>query len=201
MVTNNNGVITVSGLGADVTITGFEANDRIVINGLGGDDVIEAAGLSGMLLTADVATVTTSWSAAPTATLLGGAGPTVLVGGAERNVLNGGPGSNVVIQSAVLGQFMASSLPRARACQHADGRPGLEPAAAARAATRLTAKPRVPGGGSEPLSKPRSFRAGTRGPPDAAAPEMWRLIAGAQAPPGHGQDRRTGDAPVRETSG
>ena len=41
-VTNNNGVITVSGLGAEVTITGFEATDRLVINGLGGDDVITA---------------------------------------------------------------------------------------------------------------------------------------------------------------
>ena len=45
IVTNNNGVVTVSGLADDVTISGFEANDRIVINGLGGDDVIEASGL------------------------------------------------------------------------------------------------------------------------------------------------------------
>ena len=35
-------------------ITNFEAaNDRIVINGLGGDDVIEASGLSGIQLVAD----------------------------------------------------------------------------------------------------------------------------------------------------
>ena len=40
-ITNNNGVVTVSGLATDVTISGFEANDRIVINGLGGDDVID----------------------------------------------------------------------------------------------------------------------------------------------------------------
>ena len=45
-VTDNNGVVTVSGLATDVTITGFEAaNDRIVINGLGGDDVINGVGL------------------------------------------------------------------------------------------------------------------------------------------------------------
>ena len=43
-------------------------------------------------------------------TLLGGAGDDVLVGGAGQDVLDGGPGSNVVIQSAVLGQFMASSF-------------------------------------------------------------------------------------------
>ena len=52
-VTNNNGVVTVSGLATDVTISNFDANDRIVINGLGGDDVIDASGLSGMLLTAN----------------------------------------------------------------------------------------------------------------------------------------------------
>jgi Ca2+-binding RTX toxin-like protein len=45
-VTNNNGVVTVSGLAEEVTISNFEANDRIVINGLGGDDVITASGLT-----------------------------------------------------------------------------------------------------------------------------------------------------------
>jgi Ca2+-binding RTX toxin-like protein len=111
VVTNNNGVITVSGLGADVTITGFEANDRIVINGLGGDDVIEAAGLSGMLLTADGGDGDDVLVGSPgNDILLGGAGDDVLVGGAGQDVLDGGPGSNVVIQSAVLGQFMASSF-------------------------------------------------------------------------------------------
>ena len=175
VVTNNNGVITVSGLGADVTITGFEANDRIVINGLGGDDVIEASGLSGMLLTAnggdgdDVLV-----GSAGNDTLLGGAGDDVLVGGGGQDVLDGGPGSNVVIQSAVLGQFMASSF---------------APAARARPARRWPTRPRTsrrcsrsrtpdrqassPGVTSVSLlPKPRcSCRPGTRGPPDAAAPE------------------------------
>ena len=111
VVTNNNGVITVSGLGADVTITGFEANDRLVINGLGGNDVIEASGLSGMLLTGDGGDGDDVLVGSPgNDTLLGGAGDDVLVGGAGQDVLDGGPGSNVVIQSAVLGQFMASSF-------------------------------------------------------------------------------------------
>ena len=45
-ISESNGVITVSGLGEEVTIRGFEgANDRIVINGLGGDDVINGSGL------------------------------------------------------------------------------------------------------------------------------------------------------------
>ena len=112
VVTNNNGVITVSGLGADVTITGFEANnDRIVINGLGGDDVIEASGLSGRQLTANGGDGDDVLVGSPgNDILLGGAGDDVLIGGGGQDVLDGGPGSNVVIQSAVLGQFMASSF-------------------------------------------------------------------------------------------
>jgi Ca2+-binding RTX toxin-like protein len=104
-------VITVSGLGADVEITGFEANDRIVINGLGGDDTVDASGLSGMLLTANGDDGDDVLVGSPgNDTLTGGAGDDVLVGGAGQDVLDGGPGSNVVIQSAVLGQFMASSF-------------------------------------------------------------------------------------------
>ncbi len=80
-------------------------------------------------------------------TLIGGTGDDVLIGGGGQDVLDGGPGNNVVIAVApVLGQFMASSLRPGRPGpgQHADCRPALEPAAAARAAARLTAKPRVP---------------------------------------------------------
>jgi Ca2+-binding RTX toxin-like protein len=125
-VTENNGVVTVSGLATDVTITGFEAaNDRIVINGLGGDDVIEASGLSGMQLIAnggdgdDVLI-----GSAGNDTLTGGAGDDVLIGGPGQDILDGGPGNNINIQSvifapgnsagighaALLGQFMASSF-------------------------------------------------------------------------------------------
>jgi Ca2+-binding RTX toxin-like protein len=113
VVTNNNGVITVSGLGgADVTITGFEAtNDRLVINGLGGDDVIEASGLSGIQLIANGGDGDDILVGSPgNDVLLGGAGDDVLIGGGGQDVLDGGPGNNVVIQSAVLGQFMASSF-------------------------------------------------------------------------------------------
>ena len=45
MIGDANGVVTVSGLAAEVTITGFEATDRIVINGLSGDDVVDGSGL------------------------------------------------------------------------------------------------------------------------------------------------------------
>ena len=60
-LTENNGVITVSGLSTDVTITGFDANDHLVINGLGGDDVINASELCQASSSPKmVATVTTS---------------------------------------------------------------------------------------------------------------------------------------------
>jgi Ca2+-binding RTX toxin-like protein len=127
-VTNNNGVVTVTGLATDVTISGFDANDRIVINGLGGDDVVEASGLSGMQLTAnggdgdDVLI-----GSAGNDTLTGGAGDDVLIGGPGQDILDGGPGNNIQIQAvvnrndaasdgshaasaALLAQFMASSF-------------------------------------------------------------------------------------------
>ena len=118
-IVNNNGVVTVSGLGEDITISNFEAGDRIVINGLGGDDVITANGPTGMLLTANgddgddilIGSVGND-------TLAGGAGDDVLIGGGGIDVLDGGPGNNVVLNAAtpqaetaaLLGQFMASSF-------------------------------------------------------------------------------------------
>jgi Ca2+-binding RTX toxin-like protein len=123
-ITNNNGVVTVTGLAETVTISNFDANDHIVINGLGGDDAIVASGLSGMLLTAnggDGADVLIG--SAGNDTLNGGAGDDILNGGPGLDILDGGSGSNVVIQSpvsappsdgshaaALLGQFMASSF-------------------------------------------------------------------------------------------
>src|SRR5262249_61087304 len=73
-VVNNNGVITVKGLASEVNITGFEAGDKLVINGLGGDDVIEASGLSGLQLTAN-----------------GGNGDDGLIGSAGNDGLTGRP--------------------------------------------------------------------------------------------------------------
>ena len=123
-ITNNNGVVTVTGLAETVTISNFDANDHIVINGLGGDDAIVASGLSGMQLTAnggDGADVLIG--SAGNDTLNGGAGDDILNGGPGLDILDGGSGSNVVIQSpvsappsdgshaaALLSQFMASSF-------------------------------------------------------------------------------------------
>ena len=128
-VTNDNGVVTVSGLGADVDdhrLRGERSHrhqrprrrrrDRgvrplrgmpLTANGGDGDDVLIGS--------------------AGNDTLLGGAGDDVLIGGGGQDVLDGGPGNNVVIQSAVLGQFMASSF--APAGQGQASTPMADPAA------------------------------------------------------------------------
>jgi Ca2+-binding RTX toxin-like protein len=130
-VVTNNGVITVTGLAETVTISNFEAGDHLVINGLGGDDVINATGLpASILLTengGDGDDVLLGGAGADT--LTGGAGDDILIGGPGLDVLDGGTGNNVLIQSdnfaapasagmsgapapgmALLGQFMASSF-------------------------------------------------------------------------------------------
>jgi len=99
MVVNTGSAITVSGLAATVSISGFEANDNLVINGLGGDDVITAPGLSGMQLTANGGNGNDVIIGGPGhGVLSGGAGDDVLIGGAQY-VLDGGTGSNVLIRS------------------------------------------------------------------------------------------------------
>jgi Ca2+-binding RTX toxin-like protein len=80
-ITYNNGVVTVSGLAAEVTIAGFDATDRLVINGLGGNDIINAAGLGGaMQFFAN-----------------GGDGNDVLIGGVGIDTLAGGAGDDILI--------------------------------------------------------------------------------------------------------
>ena len=96
-VTNSGGLITVSGLAATVSISGFEATDNLIINGLGGDDVITAPGLSGIQLTADGGDgndVIIGGAAA--ATLIGGAGNDDLFGNSGHDVFDGGTGENIV---------------------------------------------------------------------------------------------------------
>ena len=125
-VVNNNGVVTVTGLASEVTISGFETDDRIVINGLGGDDVIQASGLTGMLLTANGGDGDDVLIGSHGNDILNGeAGDDVLIGNGGQDMLNGGPGNNIVFNAvasspasvtpqasnaAVLSQFMASSF-------------------------------------------------------------------------------------------
>lgn len=75
--------VAAIGLAAQVNITGAEAaNDRLTVNALAGDDVVEASGLAAgsIQLTAN-----------------GGDGADVLIGGDGDDVLSGGPGDDVLI--------------------------------------------------------------------------------------------------------
>ncbi len=98
-ISSNNGVITVTGLSETVTISNFDANDRIVINGLGGDDVIDASGLAaGIQLVAnggDGADILIGGQGVTS--LHGDAGDDILLGGSAGTVLDGGTGNNVLI--------------------------------------------------------------------------------------------------------
>lgn len=79
---SSEGTVVVSGLAAEVRITGTEpAGDRLEVNGLGGDDRIDATGLepARMRFLAD-----------------GGAGDDVLLGGDGDDVLSGGDGADVI---------------------------------------------------------------------------------------------------------
>ena len=119
--------VAVLGLAAQVNITGAEAaNDRLTVNALAGDDVVEASRPGRRRDPAhgrrrrrrrrprSAATATT--------TLLGGAGDDVLIGGPGIDILDGGAGDNIVIQlvgedtltSAAVGREGMARGPRSR---------------------------------------------------------------------------------------
>ena len=83
--------VAVFGLAARVNITGAEAaNDRLTVNLLAGDDVLDASGLAAgaIQLTAN--------GGDGNDVLIGGAGNDVLSGGAGDDVLIGGPGIDII---------------------------------------------------------------------------------------------------------
>jgi Ca2+-binding RTX toxin-like protein len=94
--------VTVSGLAATVSITGAEAaNDHLVVETVGGDDVIDASRLPvGLInLTEDGGDGNDVLiGSAGNDVLLGGAGDDVLEGGPGGDVLDGGSGNNILIQ-------------------------------------------------------------------------------------------------------
>jgi Ca2+-binding RTX toxin-like protein len=82
-VAGNAAGVSVLGLAADVSLASAEsANDRLTVNLLAGDDVVDASGLAAtaIQLTAD-----------------GGDGDDVLIGGDGGDILLGGPGDDVLI--------------------------------------------------------------------------------------------------------
>jgi Ca2+-binding RTX toxin-like protein len=83
--------VSVLGLAARVNITGAEAaNDRLTVNALSGEDIVDASGLdaSGIQFAAD--------GGAGDDILLGGGGADTLSGASDNDVLLGGPGNDVL---------------------------------------------------------------------------------------------------------
>jgi Ca2+-binding RTX toxin-like protein len=94
--------VSVLGLAAQINIRGAEAaNDRLTVNMLAGDDVLEASSLTNTAIA-----LTASGGegndiligGAGNDTLKGDAGDDVLIGGDGQDILDGGTGDNTVIQ-------------------------------------------------------------------------------------------------------
>ncbi len=102
LVAGDASLVSVLGLPAQVNITGAEAaNDRLTINALAGDDVVEASGLAAGALQlaangAEGADVLIGSDGDDV--LLGGAGDDVLIGGLGLDILDGGDGDDIEIQ-------------------------------------------------------------------------------------------------------
>jgi Ca2+-binding RTX toxin-like protein len=91
LVSGSAGTAQVSGLFSVVRVTGAEpANDRLTVNMLAGDDVLQASGL-----TADAIQLTGNGGEGDDV-LIGGAGNDILIGEAGDDVLEGGPGQDVL---------------------------------------------------------------------------------------------------------
>jgi Ca2+-binding RTX toxin-like protein len=109
--TNNSDVIQVFGSGSSLSVLGLPAqinlvgsegaNDRLSISAQGGDDVIQASGLS-----AGVTSLTADGGegddiligSAGDDLLIGGNGDDVLEGGPGTDILNGAPGNDILLQ-------------------------------------------------------------------------------------------------------
>lgn len=84
-VVNSGGSIVVKGLAAQVSIANAEAGDALTVNGLGGDDVIDASAIK---------------AGQVQLTLNGGDGNDRIVGSAGDDLVNGGRGNDVALLGA-----------------------------------------------------------------------------------------------------
>ena len=103
-MSGDNGAASVMGLAATVNISNAEvANDRLVVNALAGNDVIDGSNLSNDAIQFtgngdegdDIVT-----GGAGNDTLTGGDGDDVLIGGPGVDNLDGGTGNNTIIQDS-----------------------------------------------------------------------------------------------------
>ncbi len=110
--TNGGDVVSVTGTGPNVQVLGLAArltlsgaiagSDRLTVNALADDDVIDASGLAAdsALLTANGGTGDdVLLGGAGDDTLVGGEGDDVLIGGPGNDILDGAPGDDVVLDS------------------------------------------------------------------------------------------------------
>ncbi len=89
-ISSDNGVVTVSGLAAEVNISGFESTDRIVIKGLDGSDVIDASELgTAMLFTVD--------GRDGNDVIFGSDGNDTIEGGLGADAMSGGAGNDLFL--------------------------------------------------------------------------------------------------------
>jgi len=120
--TNGEDTASVSGAGGNVQIGGLPAlisvsgavagSDRVTVNALAGDDVVDATAL-----TANTALLTVNGGdgddvllgGAGNDTLLGGAGDDVLIGGSGTDTIDGGAGDNVVLDSLAANAVSSAS--------------------------------------------------------------------------------------------
>jgi Ca2+-binding RTX toxin-like protein len=93
--------VSVTGLAAAVNIRGAEPADKLIVNSLKGDDVINASGLEAdaILFSADGGRGDDVLvGGAGNDTLLGGTGKDLLIGGPGNDQLDGGTGRNTLLQ-------------------------------------------------------------------------------------------------------
>jgi Ca2+-binding RTX toxin-like protein len=93
--------VAVTGLRAQVNITGAEPADKLTVNALDGDDVVTAGTLAAgaIQFTADGGNGDDVLiGGAGDDILLGGAGDDILIGGPGNDILDGGIGNNTLIQ-------------------------------------------------------------------------------------------------------
>ena len=91
VISGNATAVAVTGIAVQVNITGAEfANDRLVINALGGNDVIDAQGMH-----ANAIPVTLDGGPGHD-TIFGGDGDDTILGGEGNDALNGGPGNDIL---------------------------------------------------------------------------------------------------------
>jgi Ca2+-binding RTX toxin-like protein len=91
-IVNSGASVVVKGLSARVTIDGAEAsNDTLVVNGLDGNDTINASALSPGLINLTID------GGAGNDTIIGSAGNDLLIGGSGNDVVTGGAGNDVAL--------------------------------------------------------------------------------------------------------